>query len=798
MKLAGGSRLESIQSLLHSIRHSRALAKIRDFASVPADKPELVKAQCAALSRLMPPMYLILLANTWVLAANFEHVAPVWLTVYCPLLLTVVSVVRLSFWWRRRNVPVTTETAVRALTRANWVAGILSAVFSFWALQLLPYGDALMRSHIAFYLAVGIIGCVICLVYLRLGALLVMGVVSSAFIAFFATTGDATFIAMAVCISLVTAILLGVVLLQDRDFARMIDAQTEAMALITENKRKEQEQSRLLRMLDDMPVAVMTVDPQTFKINYVNETSKRTLSRIEGLLPITANELVGTSIDVFHKHPEHQRRLLADPANLPHRARIKLGPEMLDLQVTAVSAADGSYIAPMLTWSIITQQVAAENRIRHLAHYDTLTGLANRTTFRERLEEHLEDAHEDVALLFIDLDGFKIINDSKGHLVGDAILKQITDRLHSVCRQPAVTTIGRLGGDEFAILMAGADPKRAATLASEIIEALADPIQLDVDRRVSIGASIGIALAPVHGEDAELLLSRADIALYAAKAAGKGTFRIFCSQLEERIQERVRLEAKLRIALEQELGLYVFYQPIVDVATSRITAREALVRWYHPQRGWISPTEFIPVAEETGLIEQLGQFVLNRACRDAATWDDGARVAVNISPGQLGKGGLVPCVLTALLASGLPPNRLELEVTESALLNNELDCVADLRRLHEMGIRVALDDFGTGYSSLAHVRAFPFDKIKIDGSFVRDAVERPDCAAVVKVVADLGKRLGVTTVAEGVETQAQLQLVTQEGCSEVQGYIFGKPAPSAKDEAAVDELNRQLIEASAA
>ncbi len=761
----------------------------KTLLSVPHENPDLIKAQCAILSNLIPTMYFVLIANGWLLSASFMNTAPRWLTVYCLIVLTAISVIRLTVWWRKRGATVTAEAAAAMLMRTNRVAGALAVAFSAWAIALYPYGDAYARSHIAFFMAITVIGCIFCLMHLRSAALIVAGIVNTAFVGFFVATGNPTFIAMAVNVVLVSGAMLIVLLIQNRDFNRLIVAQADAMALIAENRRREQEQSRLLRMIDDMPVAVMTVDPATFRINYVNETSRRTLRQIEDLLPIKVDEIIGTSIDIFHKAPEHQRRILWSPDNLPHRARIRLGPEVLDLQISAVNAADGSYIGPMLSWSIITQQVAAENRIRQLAHYDTLTGLANRATFREQLTGILAAPGCKASLLFIDLDGFKFINDSYGHLVGDALLRQVSDRLLLECRQPG-TMVGRLGGDEFAVLVPHGDPQQASALAGTLVEALVQPYDLDRDRHFQIGASIGAAIAPIHGEDAETLLSRADMALYAAKAAGKRTFRTFTPEMEIRLSERVRLEAKLRTALDEKSGLFVFFQPIVDVHTQHVTAREALLRWHHPLRGWIPPSEFIPVAEASGMIDQLGQFVLDRACRDAAGWTDGARVAVNVSAAQLGKGILAPAVEAALAASGLPPTRLEIEVTETALLNDELDCIADLRRVRDLGVRVALDDFGTGFSSLAHLRAFPFDKIKIDGSFVQDAVTRPDCAAVVKAVADLGKRLGVTTVAEGVETLAHLQRVMEEGCAEVQGYLFGRPEPSERDAAVVAELGQ--------
>ncbi len=558
-------------------------------------------------------------------------------------------------------------------------------------------------------------------------------------------------------------------------------------SIATAEVLKEQEEYRLLRMIDDMPVAVMTVDPATYRITYVNETSKRTLGQIEAHLPIKAEALLGASIDVFHRHPTHQRQLLADPANLPHHARIKVGPEVLDLQASAVRGTDGAYLGPMLTWSIVTRQVAAEARIQQLAHHDTLTGLANRSTFRDHLGAALAREGGGLGLLFIDLDGFKIVNDSHGHLVGDALLRQVADRLRGLCDLPGAL-VSRLGGDEFAIMTPETKLGALAAFAGRLIDALVAPYHVETNRRLAVGASIGIAAAPEHGHEPDALLARADMALYSAKAAGKRTYRLFSAGMETRLHERFRLEAKLRTALGTKDGLFLFYQPISDIRTRRVTGREGLIRWHHPVQGWISPAEFIPIAEESGLIRELGAWVLRRACEDAATWTDGARVAVNVSPRQLGTGTLGPAVLEALLASGLPPDRLELEVTESALLGDEKAGLADLRRIRDMGVRVALDDFGTGFSSLAHLRAFPFDKIKIDGSFVRDAVKRPDCAAIVGVVADLGRRLGVITVAEGVETKAHLDLVIAEGCTEVQGYLLGRPEPRDADVATIAGL----------
>jgi len=469
----------------------------------------------------------------------------------------------------------------------------------------------------------------------------------------------------------------------------------------------------------------------------------------------------------------------------------------LDCYSAPVLDRSGHNYGRILAFRDITESRLAQSHIRHLAHYDSLTELANRHTFQAQLEERLSNRNEGFGLLFVDLDGFKLINDTQGHSIGDELLRQVADRLRSAFKKPNVF-IARLGGDEFAGIVPDVSPDRAIELGDSLIELLSAPYRLEGERQLQIGASVGIALAPEHGEEAGTLLSRADIALYAAKAAGKGTACLFSADMEIRIQQKAHLEANLRAALDSEEGLFVFYQPIVDIATGKVTGREALMRWHLPEYGWISPGEFIPVAEQSGLIDKLGTFVLHRACRDAVRWEDGARVAVNISANQLGKGTLAQLVLSALMKSGLPPDRLEIEVTETALLGDEQLTISDLRRVRSLGVRVALDDFGTGYSSLAHLRLFPFDKIKIDGSFVKDAIEQPECAAVVRAIADLGRRLGVTTVAEGVETRSHLECIRDEGCSEFQGFLYGRPMPTDEDAPIVAALNAQADHAVAA
>ncbi len=543
--------------------------RIVQFLAIPIDNPELLKAQGAAFSRLVPLLYVMLLTNGWMLAATYFGKAPNWLTIYAAAAMTLLSVIRLLMWWRVKKMIGTAEHVARELRRTNIMMMFNGIVMPGWALMLIPYGGIVEQFHVAFFLTLSMIGSMFCTLHLRSAAIFAAIFIGSAVIfSFISAGGEAIFLRMGVNVFLVTAVLLAIVLIQNRDFSRMVNAQTEA-------RRKDEAQTRLLHMIDDMPVAVITVEPKTPIINYANETSKGLIRRIEHLLPVRADDLVGTSIDVFHRNPQYQRRILGDPKNLPHNARIKLGSEVLDLKISAVMADDGSYIGPMLTLALVTKEVEAENRIRQLAHYDTLTGLPNRVTFREELAKGLATPGNRVGVLYIDLDGFKLVNDTRGHPVGDALLGQVASRLRTACDGPAMT-VGRLGGDEFAVLVPHNNAASATALANKIIEALSAPYDLDYDKSIQLGASVGIALAPDHGERADALLARADLALYAAKAAGKGQAHIFSPAMETRVQERVRLEEKLRTALETKDGLFVFYQPIINVETGEVAAREAL------------------------------------------------------------------------------------------------------------------------------------------------------------------------------------------------------------------------------
>jgi len=421
--------------------------------------------------------------------------------------------------------------------------------------------------------------------------------------------------------------------------------------------------------------------------------------------------------------------------------------------------------------------IEQESRIRFLAHHDDLTSLQNRFAFRGQITKSLagkEGEPAAAALLFLDLDRFKDVNDTLGHPVGDLLLLSVAERLATCVRDSEC--VARLGGDEFAVLsLEPGQPDQAEALGARIIEVLSQPYLIQ-ERTISISASVGIAVAEGPDFDADLLLKQADLALYQAKAQGRGVCCVFTAEMDEQLRARLALEMDLRTAIE-ERQFELSYQPIFDLKSSKLCGFEALLRWHHPVRGLVGPSEFVPLAEETRLIVDLGEWVIRQACADAAQLPGDLRIAVNLSPVQLIFGDAVATVRDILEETGLDPARLELEITETALLANDNRNLGTLRSLKELGVRIVLDDFGTGYSSLSHLRLFPLDKVKIDRSFVRDMTAHSDSAAIVTAVAALAAELGMSTTAEGIETSDQLDAVDRAGCTEAQGYLLGKPEP---------------------
>ena len=436
---------------------------------------------------------------------------------------------------------------------------------------------------------------------------------------------------------------------------------------------------------------------------------------------------------------------------------------------------EGDYI--LLITEDVTEELAAYARIHHMAQHDGLTDLPNRVFFHDRLEAALQVDRATrgvTALLFLDLDNFKDINDALGHAYGDKLLLALAQRLKTHLR--AQDTLARLGGDEFAVVLPGLRSlDEASSAAQRLIDAAALPFQID-EQTLSIGLSIGIASSNAGGT-AEQLLRFGDMALYEAKRNGRNRFEVFRPELEEAVRVRRQMEMDLRQALH--LGqIEMRYQPIVERQGRRISGYEALMRWNHPVRGQVSPMDFIPLAEETGLIHELGARALNLACHEAASWHNGQTVAVNLSPVQFKNPGLVDTVALALADAGLASDRLELEITESVLLDNSKANIDMLRALKALGVGIALDDFGTGYSSLSYLRSFPFDRIKIDKSFVKDMGESREALAIIRAITGLSTSLLIKTTAEGVETNEQFVRLQEEGCSHFQGYLFGRPEPA--------------------
>ena len=431
----------------------------------------------------------------------------------------------------------------------------------------------------------------------------------------------------------------------------------------------------------------------------------------------------------------------------------------------------------IVTHEDVTQQRLAEAQIEHMAHHDALTDLPNRSALRTHLEQALRYSPRGklLSVMFLDLDNFKGINDTLGHQVGDELLQTVALRLQACMRSSDL--VARLGGDEFVIVSTALDkPSEAAVLATRIREELLKPFDLQ-DNQVAVDTSIGISIFPNDGSDADQLLKSADLALYSAKGSGRGTYRFFENEMDARMTERRNLELDLRAGFVNG-EFEIHYQPLVNLETGDVTSCEALLRWNSPKRGCVPPQTFIPVAEEIGLMPRIGEWVIRTACAEAVKWPQQVTVAVNVSPVQFRSQNLVQIIVHALATTRLAPNRLEIEITEALLLEHTEDTLRILNQLHTLGVKIAMDDFGTGYSSLSYLQKFPFDKIKIDQTFIKELSNGSDSTAIVRAVTGLAVSLHMITTAEGVETEDQRAIVTELGCTEMQGYLFSAARPA--------------------
>ena len=541
---------------------------------------------------------------------------------------------------------------------------------------------------------------------------------------------------------------------------------------ITELKQRE---ASFRLLFDSNPVPMIVCARDDERVLGVNDAAVEHY----GYSRAEFEKLTIRSVQAFGSEPPWVGDRSSDELATRTWTHVRADGTLIDLAIYSRHLVYGDQPAVLLALMDITERKRAEARLAFMAQHDALTGLPNRNLLRQRMDEillHTRRSAEKAAVLVLGLDNFKAVNDALGHGVGDKLLRAVAKRLRSMLREE--DTLARLNSDEFAIVQSGLTrPEDAVLLARRLLEAIGDPYLLD-GNSVIVGASIGIAMAPGDGDESEKLLKNADMALSRAKNEQRGTFSFFEAGMDARAQSRRKIEIDLRHAIQNDV-LRPHYQPLIDFTTGRITGFEALVRWPHPERGMISPAEFIPVAEETGLINALGGLMLRRACMDAAQWPDDIRVAVNLSPLQFRVGNLLSMVMDALNQSGLPARRLELEITETLLLEKSSQVLATLHALRALGVRISMDDFGTGYSSLSYLRSFPFDKIKIDQSFVRDVAANRDAQAIVRSIISLGAGLGVTITAEGVETEAELSCLRSEGCQEGQGFLFSQARPNA-------------------
>ena len=552
---------------------------------------------------------------------------------------------------------------------------------------------------------------------------------------------------------------------------------------ITERRLAEEERDRsqkfLNTILEHVPVPIYVKDAKDLRYILINRAGEKHWGSGRG-------EMIGKTAQEIY--PKKEGDLIAARDELVLRSQHMLVDErQIDIpsngvrnivsKKLVVSDDDGTARYLVSVVEDVTERRRSEEQIAYLARHDALTGIANRAVLREKLDEaaaRLRERREPFAVLMLDLDGFKFTNDTLGHAAGDQLLKELAHRLQSSLTE--TETVARLGGDEFAIIQTGENQReRAISLALKVLDIVARPFDLD-GHNVTVGTSIGIALAPDNGAEPGELLKKADLALYQVKAEGRNDFNFFDEEMSKDATVRHRLLNDLRAAVSRK-EFELFYQPVIDAKTERPCGAEALVRWRHPVEGLISPDRFIWLAEESGLMEPLGEWILEQACRDAASWPGDIKLAVNLSAAQFRSGALFDVILCALVELGLPPERLELEITESVLLQDNESHGVMIRQLKNIGVSIVLDDFGTGYSSLNYLTKFPFDRIKIDKSFTQGLLDRTDCAAVVASVLTLARGLDMSVTAEGVETKEQFELLRAAGVNHIQGYLFGRPVP---------------------
>ncbi len=748
------------------------------------DSAELRARHLSSVTRLTPLMVLANVGNAAIVVLAFDTVPLLQRLVWLAIVLAMCSV-GLRGWWRRRDLAVASASP-RAMRHATIGGVLLGAVWGSVAIAWFP-GASPSQQLLMTALVLGTMcGGAFALSPLPLAALAQLGMLSLASTLGLLRDGNPGTPYLIGLLMLYVTVLAISVLATARVFTARLRSEREAA-------RQGQLVSLLLRDFEEHSADVLWECAASGLMTHVSV-------RLSAALGGSAAELQsGTLLDALARRRAADDAEESDRHLAALRTALTLGQAFRDLVVPVQTKSNGlrwwSFSAkPLLDdighhagWrgviSDVTQARETHRRLAYLAHFDSLTGLANRLELREQLARAMEAPLADAqgpaprtALMCLDVDHFKSINDTLGHAAGDAVLAEVGRRLQACLRQGDFAA--RLGGDEFALVITGVrDDAELAGLAHRLVQVMAQPCEV-AGRQVALGTSIGVAIAPEHGRTLDELMGNADLALYAAKEAGRGRFELFVPRLGDRHRRRVAIEQALRGAVSRG-EMHLHWQPRVDVARWDIVGAEVLLRWNHPELGRVGPDEFIPVAEEAGLIADLGLWVLARACAHAVQMPSHLVVSVNVSPAQLQRDDFARQALRAIERSGLPPHRLELEVTESLFIDGETAAQAllNLHALRELGVRIALDDFGTGYSSLAYLRRFPFDTLKIDRAFVRELMTRHDARAIVRTILELAVTLGMDTIAEGVEEPAQLDVLREAGCGSIQGFMVARPMP---------------------
>lgn len=775
--------LLNIDTVLASVGWRRLATWLEPYRTEESAARRFRARQLQAVLRLTPLAMLANLLNVaLVVYGTWEGGRHVFLVLWA-VAVVGVALRGTSTWVEQRRAPRRETASARAVRRATLQAALLAALWATMPIALFPGGTSEQQLLVA-TVATGMI----CAGGFALATLPQAGVAYVAILGGGSAVALATSgLALAPVIGGLLLVYCGIVIASVRSTARLFGARLMAEA---EAERQNEVIGLLLRDFEEHASDLLWETGRDGRLRHVSAR----LSRLFGMpaANLTSTPLLALLAELLPDEEAASSHLTdlreALQAGVPFRdlpLPTRRGRRVLWWSLSAKPLLDeqGRPDGWRGVATDITAARKANLRLSWLAHNDALTGLANRHQFRSQLSALLAGPAANFAVLCLDLDHFKSINDTLGHAVGDALLQAVGERLRGVTRRSDV--VARLGGDEFAVLMAAGEMHEVEQLTQRVIDALRQPCLLN-GLQLTTYASIGVALAPRDGQDVDTLLNHADLALYAAKAAGRNEAFFFAPAMAASTRRRVALEQALRGALARD-ELHLVFQPQARIEDWAVTGFEALARWRHPELGDVPPSEFIPVAEEGGLMAEIGDWVLAEACRQAAAWPQPLVVSVNVSPVQALGGGFVERVLATAQAAGLPAARLELEITESVFLQESQTTLDALRALRAAGVRIALDDFGTGYSALAYLRRFPFDTLKIDRSFVRELATRGDARAIVKMILGLARTLGMHTVAEGVEEPAHAGVLQRYGCRTIQGYLVARPLP---DDDVVDFLRR--------